>query len=302
MSVTWPDNAKARFGKDVLAATHTHSDNPIFSDDGLAELLDRYPREDLGIWTFGDHDVGEAPAVRGGAPNATGAEIMQAVKRGNVWLNLRQSNLRLPELHPIADEIFGSLQDAVGRKLLKKDMGLLISSPKVHVHYHLDIPLVALFQLRGRKRIWLYPSDEKHAPDTVVEDMVHMLKEEGLPFESDFDDGATIIDLEPGMGITWPQASPHRVLNEDCVNVSLSCEHMTTEALINANAIYTNALMRKRLNMTPRRPRSITPSSIGKAAIARVIKLSSRSGTRKSPTPISFELDLSQPDCIRQIG
>lgn len=301
MTVTWPQSAKSEFGKSIISATHDLHENEMFSDEGLAALLDAYPREDLGIWTFGQHGEGEAPAIRGGAPNATGAEIMEAVNRGTIWLNLRESNKRLPQLQPFADEVFGTLQSTVGRSLMKKDMGLLISSPKVHVHYHLDIPLVALFQLRGQKRIWLYPADDKHAPTKVVEDMVHMLKEEGLPFEQSFDEQATIIDLKPGMGITWPQASPHRVQNENCVNVSLSCEHMTMGSLINANAIYTNALIRKRFKMDQRLPKAVTPTSIGKAAIARAHKLVARKGPRKSPTPVTFELDTREENCVRPL-
>ncbi len=299
MKVTWPDNSKARFGKDNLEASHTIGDNPLFSDAGLAELLDRYPREDLGVWAFEAHREGDTPALRGRAPDASGAEIMAAVRQGKVWLNLREINLKLPDLAPIADEIFDSLQASSSRRIIKRDMGLLISSPNVNVHYHLDIPLVALLQLRGRKRVWLYPLDEKHAPGAFIEDMVHMLKEEDLPFENEFDKNATIIDLKPGMGMTWPQACPHRVQNEDCVNVSLSCEYMTMGALINANAIYTNGLMRKQFNLTPRHPGELTPATLGKAAIARAVKLAARKGPRKSPTPVTFELDMDREDCIR---
>jgi len=299
MTVQWPDNSKSRFGKDILQASHSLNIGAAFSDTGLADILDRYPRDQLGIWTFGAHGEGEAAAIRGGAPNASGADILDAVKRGTIWLNLREANCKLPELQPLADEIFGSLAQASGRRLMKKDMGLLISSPKVHVHYHLDIPMVALFQLRGRKRLWLYPADEVHAPDTAVEDMVHMLKEEGLSFEAAFDARATIIDLEPGMGLTWPQTAPHRVQNADCINVSLSCEYMTVGALVNANAIYTNALLRKRFNMAQRRSPAITPASLGKAAIARAMKLVARQGPRQSPTPITFYLDPAAENCIK---
>lgn len=301
LNVSWSENAKARFGRDILNASHDLDDQTAFADDGLAALLDAYPREDLGIWTFGAHGEGEAPAIRGGADSLSGADIMEAVRRGQIWLNLREANLRLPELQPIASEIFGSLESAVSRKLRKQDMGLLISSPNVHVHYHLDVPMVALLQVRGEKRIWLYPSEETFAPSAMIEDMVHMRKEEGLHFESQFDQHAHIVDLKPGMGLTWPQMAPHRVQNEDCVNVSLSCEYMTIGALIEANALYTDGLTRQRFGRSP--IRTSTPQSIktGKAALARAIKAVGRKSRTKSPTPITFEVDLSKQSCIRAL-
>lgn len=301
MKVNWPDNAKRRFGSEILHATHDLDTQAAFADDGLVALLDGYPREDLGIWTFGAHGEGEAPAIRGSAAAATGAEIMEAIHRGKIWLNLREANLKLPELQTIATEIFGSLEEAASRKLRKQDMGLLISSPDIHVHYHLDVPMVALLQLRGQKRIWLYPSKEEFAPSAAIEDMVHMRKEEGLPFETHFDDHSTVVDLKPGMGLTWPQMAPHRVQNENCVNVSLSCEYMTIGALIEANALYTDSVIRDQFHLSPTRSGTPAPIKVGKAALARAIKAVSRKAPPKSPTPITFEVDVTQETCIRQL-
>ncbi|MDJ0920379.1 MAG: hypothetical protein QNI84_04580 [Henriciella sp.] len=299
MTVTWPQNAKLRFGKHILEATHDLGSLPVFSDDGLAALLDAYPRESLGVWTFGTHGEGEAPAIRGRADDLSGAEIMDAVRRGQIWLNLREANLKLPKLQPIASEIFGSLEAAAFRKLRKQDMGLLISSPHVHVHYHLDIPLVALLQLRGEKRIWLYPAEESFAPSSMIEDMVHMRKEEGLHFEAQFDEHAAVVDLKPGMGLTWPQMAPHRVQNADCVNVSLSCEYMTVGALIEANAIYTDRFTRTHFRQSPERAATPLPVKAGKAALARAIKAVHRTARPTSPTAITFEVDPLQQNCIR---
>lgn len=299
MTVYWPDNAKQAFGTEILRADHPFDESNLFSDDGLAHLLDRYPRQSLDIWTFGENREGENPALRGRAPRMSGKDIVDAVKNGRVWLNLRRANLELPELKPIADDIFGSLETATGRRTLKQDMGLLISSPRVHVHYHLDIPMVALFQLRGRKRLWLYPTDPEFAPPEYIEQIVHMTREEDLPYRNAFDDRARVFDLKPGMGLTWPQLAPHRVQNENCVNVSLSCEYMTTASLINANAIYTNAFLRQNLRLSPKAKNGVGPATLGKAAFARVHKRMQPQAPKTAPTPVTFELDTSVENCVK---
>lgn len=299
MTVSWPQNTAKAFGNDLIHAEHDLHRDPLFSDEGLAKILDDYPRDELGLWTFGGHTEGLGTAIKGQAPDLSGAEIMEAVRTGHFWLNLRRANLKLDYLSDIGDDIFGSLANAAERKLRKQDMGLLISSPGIHVNYHLDIPLVALFQISGEKRIWLYPADEHHSPSDQVEDIVHSRREEDLTFKNGFDDNATVIDLKPGMAITWPQAAPHRVQNADCVNVSLSCEYMTLPALMKANAIYTNGILRSKLGLKPQTGRRVTPSIIGKAVAAQAIKKVTRRPQIASSTPVTFELDLSAENYAR---
>ena len=301
MFVNWPDHSDTRFGSDVLMAKHDVSKTELFTDEGLAHLLDVYPRKNLDIWTFGKEGEGVNTSVRGRAPRLSGAEIVEAVKRGHVWLNMRRANIDVPDLAPISDAIYGSLEDAAGIKTRKRDMSVLISSPNVKVHYHLDIPMVALFQMRGRKKLWMYPRSEEMAPSEFIEDIVHMTREEELPYLKVYDEEATVYELEPGLGVTWPQFMPHRVENEDCMNVSLSCEYQTLNSFVHANAAYTNKLLRQSTSLAPKVGGAISPVTYAKAAFARAHKAATKQGPRKSPTPITFELDTSQESCVRPL-
>ncbi|MEL7108466.1 MAG: hypothetical protein AAGJ68_05870 [Pseudomonadota bacterium] len=301
MFVDWPDQSEDRFGRDILLAQHNISQTDLFTDDGLAHLLDEYPRENLDIWTFGEQGTGPAISMRGRAPKMSGADIIDAVQNGKIWLNLRRAGAEVFDLEHISSTIFDSLNEATGQRTTKNDMGLLISSPNVEVNYHLDVPLVTLLQLRGRKKLWLYPRDENFAPSKYIEEIVHMQREEELPYRPEFDDFANAIELRPGMGLTWPQFAPHRVRNENCINVSLSCEYMTMKSLVNANAAYTNAFLRENFNMSPVLADEPGALDFAKAAFAQVHKRLRRSGPRKSPTPITFELDVSRENCVKPL-
>lgn len=301
MLVNWTPQNDTRFGKDVMLAEHDATSHDLFLDDGLAHILDVYPRENLDIWTFGDEGEGVNTSLRGRAPNMSGAEIVDAVKNGHIWLNMRRANFEVPELKPISEAIYNSLEDASDRKMRRRDMSVLISSPNVKVHYHLDIPLVALFQMRGQKRLWMYPKNEALAPSAFIEDIVHMSREEELPYRKAFDETATVYNLIPGMGLTWPQFMPHRVENADCMNVSLSCEYQTIGSFLQANAIYTNKLLRKTTPLSPVMANSVGPGVVAKAAFARAHKAMMQAGPRKSPTPITFELDAASESYIRPI-
>lgn len=302
MHVNWPGSTKSQFGSAILQAEHTLHSSPLFSDAALEALLDAYPREHLGVWTFADHGEGEEAPIKGDARDLSGREILEAVRRGRIWLNLRASNQLVREYESVGETIFNSLQDASGRKVIKRDMSVLISSPGIHVHYHLDVPLVALLQVRGEKTVWFYPATADFAPDERLEAIVLREQEEGLVFRNEFEAHAEKLDLKPGMGVTWPQNAPHRVQNGAMMNVSLSCEFMTLPALLRANAIYANGRLRRQFGAAPRRPGEVTPMTFGKAAMARVFKGFERARADAAPTPASFVLDLGTASCIRPIG
>jgi CelD/BcsL family acetyltransferase involved in cellulose biosynthesis len=299
MRFEWPDNTKGRLRHELLTATHDAHTSPHFTDEGLAKLLDIYPRENLGIYKFPPHAEGRVQAIHGQAPNLSGAEILKAVETGQIWLNLRKVNDVLPEYETIAKDIFGQLDAASGEGTLKRDVGVLISSPNIHVHYHLDVPMVCLVQIRGEKTLHLYPPHPPFAPDNQIEAVALKEREEDIEFLDAFDASATKIVMQPGLAVTWPQNAPHRVQNGNMMNVSLSCEFMTAPALIRANAIYTNGVIRRRLGHTPAPLKKVGPQMIAKAAIARGIKLFNRP-TGRGPTPITFQLnpDTLQPEPI----
>jgi len=297
MKFEWPADRQSRFRNEIIRAKHNLHTSDLFTDQGLAELLERYPREKLAIHAFPPHTDGVVKSVRGQAPTASGAALLDAVKQGHMWLNLRNAGAHLPEFKKIEDTLFDQLDEATGEKSFKRDVGVLISSPNKHVHYHLDIPLVCLAHLRGQKTLYVYPRNEPYAPQPQVEGIALREQEEELTFQAQFDDDAAKLLMEPGDLVTWPQMAPHRVQNADNLCVSLSCEFLTVPALIRANAIYANGLLRRKLGLNPRLNDEIGMGQIIKAALARAAKLVSPP-PESAPAPILFELDEKSLDLI----
>jgi len=302
MAIDWQNDIRKTFGKSLVSASHTLDRSPSFCDASLAALLDAYPRDQLGIWTFAAHCEGEEAPIRGVAPDVSGEDLLRAVREGRIWLNLRAANRLVADYAAVGEQIFDGLQAITGRKIFKRDMGVLISSPGINVHYHLDIPLVALFQIRGEKTVWLYPATDQYAPNEKLEAIVLREQEEGLAFRSEFEMEAEKVLLKPGMAITWPQTAPHRVQNGDMLNVSLSCEFMTLPALLRANALYTNGRLRRDFGARPGRPNTVSPAVVGKAALARLLKRSERKRLDRTPTPASFIIDPDAPGYTRPLA
>ena len=249
--VDLPQNLSADFGKLPLRASHNLHQHDMFSDAALIDLLDRFPRQRLYALTMGTDSTrtdGNRLALHDGV---SGAELLQAVKNGRLWLNITRVDQADACYRKLIDELYAQLAaKAPGFQPVSSQGTLLISSPHVLVYYHADGPASVLWHMRGRKRVWIYPAlDEYYMPRELLEDIFAGVRHEYLPYEDAYDSGAVVYDLEPGQWASWPQNAPHRVTNLDSVNVSLSTEHFTRQSRWRARVYTANRFFRTRLGM-----------------------------------------------------
>ena len=216
-------------------------------DAALAALLDRYPAELFDINLYDYDDEGQVSLRTGARGRLDGAQLLEAIQQGRLWVNLRDVETGWPELWAAAMAEFQKVEAAYpGLKAVKNAGQLILSSPKARVPYHFDAAGVVLFHLRGRKRIFVYPGDEAHLPERNMEQVVARQTTEELPYTLAFEDDAQVVDLEPGQALTWPLYAPHRVENLDRFCVSLSMDFQTWPSRFRNGALYTNAVMRSR--------------------------------------------------------
>lgn len=292
----WTDEKGRDFTRANLTFAHGLHERPMFSDEGLIEVLDRYPRDKLGVFTMGEDPVAWETWRKGAAGDLSGEQLFEAAMAGRIWLNLRATNEHLPNYAALCDEIFADkAAHAPGVKTFKRDLGLLISSANAQVFYHLDVALVSLWQIRGTKRVWVYPVAEPYVSDEALERIVLRETAEQFAFDPAWDAGAQMHELTPGRMVTWAQNAPHRIENGPMLNVSLSVEFMTPEALMRANVIYANGLMRRRLGARPAIQRGISPLTLGKFALARGAKALNLQKPNPRVLPTSFRLDAARP-------
>jgi hypothetical protein len=283
----WTPEKARDFTRTNLAFQHDLHERPMFSDEGLVSLIDRYPRDRLGVFTMG-HDPVDWQSWRRGSPgNLTGDQLLMAAKEGRIWLNLRHTNDYLPDYAALEDEIFAEKAAMSGQRTFKRDLGMLISSPDAQVFYHLDTPLVSLWQLRGEKRVWVYPVADSHVTAEQLERVVLRETAEQLAFHTGMDATSEVFDLIPGRMVTWRQNAPHRIVNGPMLNVSLSIEFMTPAALMRANVIYANGVLRK-TGLTPRLQTAPHPMALAKIGLARGIKATGLVKTFERTLPQTF--------------
>jgi len=286
---TFDSGTRKRFGNLATCHAHTLASDPLFTDDGLAELLDRYPREAIGVYT-----MGETPDSwrRGRIGDISGAELVETVKAGKLWLNLRGASGQDEYAAALNQRIFSELKRALpGFLPFRTDLALLISSPRARVSYHLDVPRVMLFHVRGRKRLYVYPRESPFLSPHQLEEVVTETTTEALPYEAGFDKAAKVFDLEPGEMLSWPQNGPHRIENGNDLNVSLSIEYMTPAALLRANAVLANAWLRERFGYEGGLESRPNPGWLPKFALARLLRVIEPRHAKPDVIPRSFVVE-----------
>src|SRR5262249_31032575 len=81
---------------------------------------------------------------------------------------------------------------------------------------------------------------------------------------------ARVYDLAPGQMVHWPHNAPHRVENEDCLNVSMTVEYWS-EPIRRANIVIRgNGVMRYRFGRIPTTSSISGLSFLGKAVLQKV--------------------------------
>ena len=76
----WTADKAARLTKANLGFDHTLHERPMFNDEGLISLLDRYPRDKLGVFTMGHDPVDWQSWRRGSAGDLSGEDLLRAAQ------------------------------------------------------------------------------------------------------------------------------------------------------------------------------------------------------------------------------
>jgi hypothetical protein len=260
--VPWTASQAASFGSEIVAAKHHLQDLNLFSDDGLVHFLEAQPRHSLQAFTMGSDPTKYKEWHSVDTAGISAKDILTAVARGKLWLNIHRVHLFHKEYRDLLEEIYAELSTLCpALRTVNRNATLIISSPRALVYYHVDAQPNLLWHIRGKKRLWLYPANDRTLIDQeLMEDIFASFADEEIPYRTEFDQKATVFEIGPGDVLSWPQNSPHRVTNLEGLNVSLSTVHETAESDRRKLVYCANRLFRRSYQLPLR---SVRESGIG---------------------------------------
>jgi hypothetical protein len=296
---SWDDTHSKLWGHHPIQLAHELHKSPLFSIDTLAELIQRYPRERYSLVQTGGSGSGRVWR-EGEIGNPNGRQVIDAISRGGLWLNLRDVGTVDSRYRTVIDGMFEEIAARVpGFQAPKHQAGILISSPDAQVHYHADLPGQGLIQISGRKRVYLYPAAVPFIKPEHLEDIALFDVEVDMPYADWYDAHAKVFDLEPGQMLNWPLNAPHRVENLGSVNISMTVSYVNDEIRRAEIVHLANGLLRHRFGYRPRTRNLRGPSYFAKAVLQKLYRDSGWvKRERAARRPTEFRLDAAEPGKI----
>ncbi|MBA4800774.1 MAG: cupin-like domain-containing protein [Euryhalocaulis sp.] len=273
-------NFSETFSRAPIRARHSLHEIPLFDDEALARLIESHPREltDIHAPRGESRDAKDFPVID--VEQTSGAALLNEVRNGRIWINLRRAMNETPEYKAVLDTIVAELKVAsTNFQPRQVSAGILISSPTASVPYHCDKTDVLLWHVRGRKRLFLYPPEAPYLDPVEYEDRIVDLTNDDLPYDSRFENGVQTFDMEPGDMVSWPLHSPHRVENLEGLNVSVTMEYSSWRSAIINGAYAANGVLRRRFGLSPLNPQEAPRAlNMAKLLLARAFRAAGMAG------------------------
>jgi hypothetical protein len=299
----WAPGDRALWGHVPQTLRHNLHDNQLFSRDALSELIAKYPRTHYSLIHMG------APGERrfwkeGDIGGLTGAQVIDWIEAGRLWINLREVNKIDSRYAGLLNQAYAEMEANAGlATTFNRNMGILISSPKAQVYYHCDLFGQALWQIAGRKRVYVYPNHPPFLTQAQLEDIAVFGVEVDLEYDPSFEAYARCLELEPGQMAHWPLNGPHRVENLDMLNVSVTTEHMTGPILRRHRSLLANGLLRRRFGVPANGLQTSGPVYWAKTAAQAVLRRSKWLASRRAAKrAIEFQLDPNRPGMVLDVA
>jgi hypothetical protein len=248
--------------------------------------MDRYPRERLQVFTMGTDPLDNTQWAPVDTAGVSGADMLRAAASGRLWIKLMRIDLVDEAYRGLLERAYEQIWSAcpdIKRSYIRPL--ILISSPRALVYYHADAYPTMLWHIRGSKRMWVYPAADSRFIDPKLMEQIYAGEiDEEVPFDISFDQHARYFDLRPGDLITWPLNAPHRIVNHDSVNVSVSVQYATDRGEQRALLFQANRFLRSRLGLQVSSIRDDGPGATFKRAayrIARKLNLAATKGRKR---------------------
>ncbi|MEQ9519276.1 MAG: hypothetical protein RLN89_07530 [Parvibaculum sp.] len=256
------------WGQETLRFRHRLHETNLFTDDNLADLIERLPQMESPVVLMPPKQARDERWSYCDRTGLTGHEVLDAIRHGRLWINMLALQNIDPRFNQTLEAIFDEITSVVPNfQPFRKSIGLLISSPNNTVSYHADLPGQSLWQIRGKKRIYIYPPSQPFLRHEEIENIARGIQEEELTYDASFDAFAATYDLEAGDMLHWALNGPHRVENADCLNVSVTTEHWTPTTRRSFAMNYGNGVLRRELGWKPKSRTLTGPAFWAKVAL-----------------------------------
>lgn len=259
----WDHHKPQVLMRDVVRTSHRLNEISLFTNEGLAALIDCYPPSLIEVTTMGTNPVYPSQLSRGELGHISGQSLLDVVRGGRLRVVFRNANQTNPLLQSITDRLIGELAECQNIDATDSHQcDLVIESPGAMTYLDCDgIPTVR-WQIRGSHRIWKYPVSPSGASASstpglgvsaaAIEDRVcgGYRHRTSLYYEPLLEDQATEILVPAGTMVCLPAFAPTRGIADGvggmgALSVSLRTRFFDTQSRSQFETVVGNQTLRK---------------------------------------------------------
>lgn len=246
----FPDNTRkdfaAAYPDRAVKLAHGLVGHQLLTIEALALLGERMPVSSA------EFNLGKLPlGVRAEDTPSNGltlGETIRTIETNGSWVVLKNVerdaaygallDAALAELAPIVERATGPM--------LHREAFIFLSSPGSVTPFHMDPEHNILLQIRGEKRMTVFPAGDEELTPPVQSEAFHAGGHRNLAWREDFLGRGTAVTLLPGDAIHVPVKAPHFVENGPVVSISLSVTWRSDRSVAESELHGLNALLRRR--------------------------------------------------------
>jgi hypothetical protein len=223
---------------------HQLVSHPLFSLSALADAARDLPKDHV--------ERRVANAVNGGefaidaVNDSDASETIQAIGSSGNWVMLRFIE-QLPRYRDLLQNLlteFAPVMDTRTGPSRSFNGFIFVSAPGTLTPFHFDAEYNILFQIAGDKDFATYPPELPFLPLDRRE-AHHIMGDNMLPWQDEFEAQATVHHLTPGDALYVPYASPHWVRAGAEPSISLSLTWQNDWSVAAGDALTVNPLLRR---------------------------------------------------------
>lgn len=297
----WEHQCDQRLLRDVVRVDHRLGQLAIFSDSGLADLLDHYPKSAMIVTTMGHTPEHPSELRRGAFEQYDGRHWIEMIRRGRLCLRLTNVCRHSQYLGEIVQRLSAEMMECQpGLHTDSHDGDLWLQSPYTIQYYDIDrIPNVS-YQIRGGRRVLHYPLAEPFVLDRTLEKIAAGIHPLPLYFEPAFDQHAELVDQIPGSALGLPMHTPYRATTCGTLSVMLTTRYQSRQTHRRLQVLTAN----ERINRwNSNQSRSTDTDGLRPLAKRMIGRLLQPANDPPKPTLApAFRVDPDAPECVGELN
>ena len=164
-------------------------------------------------------------------PNArSAADTLAHIADAKAWMSLLNVQTDA-QYRVLVDDVL----DGIEHSIRSRDPGMcyrggwiFVTSPRTVTPFHFDKEHNFLFQVQGRKKVYVWDHRDTATASEAARDRFHACHERDLlEWSEALRERAQVFELQPGEGVYMPSTSPHMVENGDGPSITMSFTYYT---------------------------------------------------------------------------